>query len=110
MRMEQRLRRFFRSTLAFLAVVVAPWTWAVARKRPHYARGLRVAVALVAICAVLIVPMVMSASIHFTPPALECAAVGCGVAITVIGAAAVAALCAGLAGPAAVACAAVFAA
>jgi hypothetical protein len=107
---ERTIRELFRPVVTLFATLLSPWAWSVAQKQPHRINKLRAVAAIVAICAVLIAPMMLSAGIHFTSGALECAAVGCGMAWIIGGTAIVAALCAGLVGPAAVACAVTFAA
>lgn len=108
MQMERRLRRLFRLVVTLFAAILSPWTWSTARKQPHVASRLRAVAAVVAICAVLIAPVMLAGGVHVVSH--EMAAIGATMAWIIAGTAISFAICAPLVTVAAGACAVVMAA
>lgn len=108
--MGRKLRKLFRPVVALFSMILSPWAWSVKEKKPSHRSRIRIVTAVAMMLIVFIAPLAMgSAGIHIAF-VHECWAAGCGLAWIILGEAAIAVLCGGLAGPAVFACEATFAA
>ena len=101
------MERKFRAFAKLCARIVGPLGLS-ASKRQMQSSALRKVVAVATMCAILLAPVMLGGGIHVISHELE--AVGASMAWVIGGTIIVGALCGGLAGPAAIACATVMAA